>query len=66
MIDSRESDWTLPKEDFVKGVQASCSGCSAAISICRALAIESTADGPRGMHTYSEEAQFVRTRAMGS
>ena len=60
MLDSREVDCTLTREDFVNGVQASCAGCPAALSIWRAVAIESTADDPRRMHAYSGHVQFVR------
>lgn len=66
MLDSREVGCTLKKEAFVDGVQAQCAGCPAAVSIRRALAIESTADDPRRMHAYSEHVQFVRTGALGS
>ena len=60
MLDLREVDCTLTKEDFVNGVQASCAGCPAALSIWPALAIELTTDTPYGVHTYPEHVQFVR------
>ena len=66
MLDPRKVDCTLTKEAYVNGTQASYAGRLAAVSIRRALAIESTADDPRRMHAYSEHVQFVRTGALGS
>ena len=66
MLDSREVGCTLTKADYVNGIQASFAGRLAAVSIRRALAIESTADDPRRMHAYSEHVQFVRTGDLGS
>lgn len=66
MLDSREVGCTLTTEDYVNGVQASCAGCPAAISIRLARAIESTADDSRRMHDYASRLRFVRTGTLGS